>query len=84
MLAEIIMPKLGDAAEECWIEKWNKSIGETVELGEILCEVSIDKAAYDFESPYSGSLVEILVEPNVVVAPGTPIGRIEVTEEEGI
>ena len=83
MLAEIIMPKLGDAASDCWINEWKRSAGEKIEMGDVLCEVSIDKAAFDFESPYNGSLVEILVQANVVVTPGTPIGRIEVSEEEG-
>ena len=82
MLAELIMPKLGDAAAACWIDEWKKAVGDTVEMGEVLCVVSIDKAAFDYESPYDGSLAEILVQPDVVVAAGTPIGRIEVVEEE--
>lgn len=82
MLAEIIMPKMGDAAADSWVEVWKKSIGETVEVGEVICIVAIDKAAFDIESPYDGTLAEILVQPNVAVPPGTPIGRIEVIEEE--
>ncbi len=81
MVAEIIMPKMGDAGSDCWINEWKKSVGDKVEMGDVLCEVSIDKAAFDYESPYNGSIAEILVQPNTVVTPGTPIGRIEVTEE---
>jgi len=81
MLADIIMPRMGDASSEAWVEEWKKSIGDTVEMGEVICVVSIDKAAFDYESPYDGRLAEILVETNVIVAPGTPIGRIEVAEE---
>jgi pyruvate/2-oxoglutarate dehydrogenase complex dihydrolipoamide acyltransferase (E2) component len=81
MLAEIIMPKMGDAASDSWVEEWKKSPGDAVEMGEVLCVVSIDKAAFDFESPYDGVLAEILVPPQVVVAPGTPLGRIEVKED---
>lgn len=83
MLAEIIMPKMGDAAGESWVEEWKKSIGETIEAGEVVCIVAIDKAAFDIESPYEGTLSEILVKPNVAVPPGTPICRIEVIEEAG-
>lgn len=81
MLADIIMPRMGDAASEAWVEEWKKAAGDPVELGELLCVVSIDKAAFDFESPYDGVLAEILLPPNVTVAPGTPIGRIEVRED---
>jgi len=81
MLVDIIMPKMGDASSEAWVEEWNKSVGDTVEMGEVICIVSIDKAAFDFESPYDGTLAEILVRPGVIVPPGTPIGRIEVTED---
>ncbi len=81
MLVDIIMPKMGDASSEAWIEEWNKSVGDTVEMGEVICIVSIDKAAFDYESPYDGTLAEILVQPEAVVSPGTPIGRIEVTED---
>jgi pyruvate/2-oxoglutarate dehydrogenase complex dihydrolipoamide acyltransferase (E2) component len=81
MLAEIIMPKMGDASADCWVEEWKKSIGETVGMGEVICVISIDKAAFDFESPYDGTLAEILVQPDVTVSSGTPIGRIEVSED---
>lgn len=81
MLADIIMPNMGDAAQEAWVEEWHKSVGDEVEMGETVCIVSIDKAAFDYESPYDGTLAEILVEPQIVIAPGTPIGRIELTED---
>ena len=81
MLANIIMPKMGDASSDAWVEQWNKSVGDTVETGEVICIVSIDKAAFEFESPYDGTLAEILVQPQKVVVPGTLIGRIDVTEE---
>jgi 2-oxoisovalerate dehydrogenase E2 component (dihydrolipoyl transacylase) len=83
MLAEVIMPKMGDAAVDSWVEEWKKSIGETIEAGELICIVAIDKAAFDIESPYEGTLSEILVQPNVAVPPGTPICRIEVNEDAG-
>jgi pyruvate/2-oxoglutarate dehydrogenase complex dihydrolipoamide acyltransferase (E2) component len=83
MLAEIIMPKMGDAAAESWVEEWKKSIGESIEAGEVVCIVAIDKAAFDIESPYEGILSEILVQPSVAVPPGTPICRIEILAEAG-
>jgi pyruvate/2-oxoglutarate dehydrogenase complex dihydrolipoamide acyltransferase (E2) component len=81
MLAEIIIPRMGDAAVESWVEVWKKSIGDAIEVGEVICVVAIDKAAFDIESPYEGTLSQILVQPNVAVAPGIPICRIDVRDE---
>lgn len=81
MIEEIIMPKMGDASADCVVEEWKKSIGETTEMGEVICVVATDKASFDIESPYDGTLVETLVPLHVNVEPGTPIARIEVGEE---
>ncbi len=78
MLVQIIMPKLGDTSEEGWVQSWSKSVGDEVEMGEELCILSMDKAAFELESPYDGKLVEILVENEQSVPVGTPIARIEV------
>ena len=81
MLREIVMPKMSDAATDSCVEEWKKSVGERVEMGEVLCVVATDKATFDLESPYEGTLAEILALPNVAVPPGTPLGRMEVNEE---
>jgi pyruvate/2-oxoglutarate dehydrogenase complex dihydrolipoamide acyltransferase (E2) component len=81
MLVEIIMPRLGDASSAAWVAEWKKSVGDPVEMGEVICVVAIDKAEFDFESPYDGMLAEILVQGNAIVAPGIPIGRIDVAKE---
>ena len=80
MIKEIIMPKLGDTSEEGWVDSWQKSVGDEVEMGEEIATVSVDKAAFELESPYDGKLAEILVEKETVVPVGTPIARIEIAE----
>jgi pyruvate/2-oxoglutarate dehydrogenase complex dihydrolipoamide acyltransferase (E2) component len=82
MLVDLIMPKMGDASSDAWVEEWKKAAGDWVETGEVICVVSIDKAAFDYESPYDGKLAEILVPGNVIVSPGTPIARIDVVDEQ--
>jgi pyruvate/2-oxoglutarate dehydrogenase complex dihydrolipoamide acyltransferase (E2) component len=63
------------------VESWAKAVGDRVEIGELICVVSIEKAAFDFESPYNGTLAEILAPDSVIVPAGAPIGRIDVDEE---
>ncbi|MHB9037239.1 MAG: biotin/lipoyl-containing protein [Armatimonadota bacterium] len=78
MLKDIIMPRLGDTSTEGWVERWEKSVAQEVEMGEVICVISVDKAAFELESPYDGRLVEVLVKDGDVVPVGTLIGRIEV------
>jgi pyruvate/2-oxoglutarate dehydrogenase complex dihydrolipoamide acyltransferase (E2) component len=78
MLKDVIMPRMGDAATEGRVERWEKKVGDAVQMGELLAVVSVDKASYDLESPYDGRLAEVLAQPDAAVPVGTPIARIEV------
>jgi len=58
----IMMPRLSDTMEEGTVATWNKKIGDTVEEGDILAEIETDKATMEFESFYTGTLLEIGVK----------------------
>ena len=58
----ITMPRLSDTMEEGTVATWNKKEGDTVEEGDILAEIETDKATMEFESFYSGVLLEIGVK----------------------
>ena len=58
----ITMPRLSDTMEEGTVATWNKKIGDTVEEGDILAEIETDKATMEFESFYTGTLLEIGVD----------------------
>jgi pyruvate dehydrogenase E2 component (dihydrolipoamide acetyltransferase) len=58
MATSILMPKQGNSVESCLIVAWKKQKGDTVNVGEILCEVETDKAVMDVESTVSGVLLE--------------------------
>ncbi|RMF04899.1 MAG: 2-oxo acid dehydrogenase subunit E2, partial [Chloroflexi bacterium] len=51
------MPKQGNSVESCIIVSWKKAVGETVEAGDIVCEVETDKALIEVESPAAGTLL---------------------------
>lgn len=59
MATPVIMPKQGQSVESCIITKWYKQKGESVKEGEILFSYETDKAAFDFESPAEGTLIDI-------------------------
>lgn len=58
MATEILLPKQGNSVESCIIVEWNKSVGEAVSAGDVLCQVETDKAVVDVESPADGTLLK--------------------------
>jgi 2-oxoglutarate dehydrogenase E2 component (dihydrolipoamide succinyltransferase) len=77
MIVDVVMPKMGESIMEGTIIEWRKKIGDVVELDEILLEIGTDKVDSEIPSPTAGTIVEILAEPNDVVAVGTVIARVE-------
>ncbi len=59
MATPIVMPKQGQSVETCVITGWKKKVGDAVALGEVLCEVETDKAAFEVESPAEGTVLAI-------------------------
>lgn len=58
---EVKMPKLGQTVEVATIVQWLKREGEYIKEGEPLFTVQTDKAEIEYESPFSGFLLKILV-----------------------
>ncbi len=62
MATPIAMPRQGQSVESCVILEWNKKKGDTVAEGDVLFSYETDKASFEFESPVSGTLIEIFHE----------------------
>ena len=60
MAIPIIMPRQGQSVESCIITKWNKKVGDTVAVGDILFTYETDKATFDEEAKDAGVLLAIL------------------------
>lgn len=62
-MAEIVlMPKAGNSVESCIILEWTKSEGDSVSVGDVLCEAETDKATVTVESTASGVLLKQLFQ----------------------
>ncbi|XP_032083882.1 pyruvate dehydrogenase protein X component, mitochondrial [Thamnophis elegans] len=59
---KILMPALSPTMEEGNIVKWLKTEGETVNVGDALCEIETDKAVVTMESSDDGILAKIMKE----------------------
>ncbi len=59
MANAVIMPKAGITVESCIIGTWEKKIGDSVKVGDILFTYETDKASFECESTAEGTLLDI-------------------------
>lgn len=57
-MAEVIMPKMGDAMTEGKVVRWYKQPGDAVKKGEPVAEIETDKVNLDLEAEEDGTLGE--------------------------
>ena len=78
-MADIILPKMGDAMEEGRIVQWLKNVGDAVKSGEAIAELETDKSNVEIEADADGFLTSITVQAGDMVPVGTVIGVIGAT-----
>ena len=76
MIQKVTLPKLGETVEVSTIEKWRKNEGDPVAVGDVLCEITTDKATLEVESYYRGTLLKILAPAGKELPVGTLIAVI--------
>jgi 2-oxoglutarate dehydrogenase E2 component (dihydrolipoamide succinyltransferase) len=79
---ELIMPKMGESIMEATILKWNKQVGDKVEVDETVLEIATDKVDSEVPSPVSGTIAKLLYQENDTVEIGQPIALIATEGEE--
>lgn len=67
MAKMVTMPKLGNTVESTLLTKWHKSIGDPINVGEILFSCETDKAAFDQESDVEGIVLAVLYHEGDIV-----------------
>lgn len=82
-MAEVIMPKMGDAMEEGTLIKWLKAVGDEVAEGDALAEIETDKITLEMEAQESGFLTNQFVEEGAVVPIGEVVATIGAEDEVG-
>lgn len=69
MPIELVMPAITSDFEAGTIEKWHRSVGDQVEVGDIIVDVETDKAMVEVESTASGVLGKILFDAGAMDVP---------------
>lgn len=75
-MAEIIMPKMGDAMTEGKVVRWYKQAGDAVKRGEAVLEIETDKVNLDLEAEADGTLGELAAKDGEVVPVGGLLANI--------
>ena len=70
-LMEVKLPKWGLTMEEGTISEWLVSVGDTVEVGQVLANVETEKVTTALESPVAGVVQSIDVPVGEDVEVGT-------------
>lgn len=65
MAVKIVIPREGQSMETALISEWSVKIGDTVEFGDVLCDVESEKASFPIESPVSGVVLDIFFEAGI-------------------
>ncbi len=72
MAKEVIMPKFGFTQETAEIVKWHKHEGDSVEMGDLIAEVTTDKINMEVEAAENGILAGLQYKEGDVV----PVAKI--------
>src|SRR5438128_889586 len=75
-MAEIIMPKMGDAMTEGKVVRWYKKAGDAVKKGEPVLEIETDKVNLDLEAEQDGTLADIVANEGQMVPVGGRLAMI--------
>lgn len=79
MATNIEMPKLSETMSEGILLRWNKKIGDFVDIGEIIAEVETDKATISIECFDDGYLIETRAEEGEKIPVGATIAVLDTT-----
>ena len=62
MATVVIMPRQGQSVESCIITAFNKKLGDSVEVGDILFSYETDKSSFEEPAPAAGKILAIFRE----------------------
>ena len=77
---DFLLPDLGEGLEDAEVVVWLVAEGDRVERNQTLAEVNTAKATVELPSPWAGTVIRLHAAEGAVVAVGSPLVSIEVTE----
>jgi pyruvate dehydrogenase E2 component (dihydrolipoamide acetyltransferase) len=81
-MAELIMPKMGDAMTEGKVVRWYKKAGDAVKKGEPVLEIETDKVNLDLEAEQDGTIADVAAQEGQMVPVGGRLAMINAPGEK--
>lgn len=69
-MTRMLVPQLDANLVDVTVTAWRKCVGETVAAGEIVADLTTDKATFELESPAAGILLAVLAAEKSIVPAG--------------
>ncbi|MDF2152861.1 dihydrolipoamide acetyltransferase family protein [Vibrio sp. CAU 1672] len=76
-LVDITMPALGADMRDGTLIEWQVKPGDRVDKGDVIAVIETSKGAIDMESYHQGTITELLVQPEIKLAVGSVMARME-------
>jgi pyruvate dehydrogenase E2 component (dihydrolipoamide acetyltransferase) len=76
MIQNVLLPKLGETMTAAKVEKWRKAVGDKVAKGDVILEITTDKATLEVESIVQGTLRAVLAPEGVELPVNTVIALV--------
>ena len=76
-IVDIVTPAGGESVTEGTILEWAVKVGDAVEDGDTVVEISTDKVDMELPAPAAGTITEILAEEGETVTVGQVIARMQ-------
>ena len=84
MIHKVILPKLGQTMVGGQIETWHKAEGDAIALGDVLFEMTTDKATQEVEAMAAGTLLKVFSAPGDEVAVNEIVALIAIAGESEV
>ncbi len=81
MKRQFRLPDPGEGLVEAEIVAWRVTVGEIIEVNDVLVEIETSKSLVELPSPFAGEVTGLLVEEGSTVEVGTPIVEIDDGED---
>jgi len=76
-LVQVVLPEMGESVTEGSVTSWRKKLGDFVQAGEALVDVTTDKVDVEVPSPAAGKITKVLVEEGKTIRVGAPLAEID-------
>lgn len=74
MIKEITLPKLAKRMNNAIFAQWLVSVGDTIKIGQPLCDVTIDKVTLEIESTVEGTVAHLIAKEGQRIPVGSAMG----------